>query len=241
MNLLLLYDSDFVADDEVSLGGDRARHAREVLGASVGDHLRVGRLGGKVGTAVVRSEDGDALRLSVKLDTEPPSRPKIDLVLAMPRPKALRRILPGLASMGVDRVVLTNAARVEKSYFDAKVLEEENVARLFDLGLEQGRETIRPTLRLAKRLKPFVEDELDEFCGPDAVRRIAHPASEDQGFGEPSLPLVLAVGPEGGWVPFELSLFEERGFAPVSLGPRPLRTEVAVPALIGASGRLRVP
>jgi RsmE family RNA methyltransferase len=45
---------------------------------------------------------------------------------------------------------------------------------------------------------------------------------------------VVAVGPDGGWVPFEVALFEKAGFLPFSLGPRALRVEVAVPAVLGA-------
>jgi RsmE family RNA methyltransferase len=242
MNLLLLYDEDFVSEGEVELRGERARHAREVLGATAGDQLRVGRLGGDVGAAEVGEDDGEVLGLSVTLNVSPPPRPGIDLILAMPRPKALRRLLPALASMGVDRVVLTNAARVEKSYFDSKVLAAESVARLFDLGLEQGRDTVRPTLSLARRFRPFVEDELDALVGVRAARFVAHPSAEGASFErsrESERRLLLAVGPEGGWVPFELSLLEEHRFRPVSLGFRPLRTEIAVPALLGASGRLR--
>jgi RsmE family RNA methyltransferase len=239
MNLLLLYDEDFVDDETARVSGERADHLRTVLKANAGDALRVGRLGGDVGSAEV-SEDGDSgVTLRVTLDAPPPARPGIDLVLAAPRPKQLKRILPALASIGVDRIVLLNAARVEKSYFDSKVLAGDNVARLFDLGLAQGCDTVRPTLTIARRFRPFVEDELDGFAG-DAARLVAHPEGSRGALAAAAGAerLVLAVGPEGGWVPFELELFEGRHFARASVGSRPLRTEIAVVALIGASGRL---
>jgi RsmE family RNA methyltransferase len=137
-----------------------------------------------------------------------------------------------VASLGVDRVVLLNAARVEKSYFDSKVLDPAFVNELFEQGLEQARDTRAPELLVRERFRPFVEDELDALF-PSGARLLAHPVAERRRAprGERTL---LAVGPEGGWVPFELELLAARGFQMFSIGPRTLRTEVAVPYLLSA-------
>ncbi len=246
MNQLLLYDEDFVGDDTVRIDGARADGVRRILADKEreggGEGLRVGRLDGNRGHAEVREDRADELLLRVTLNEAPPPRPGIDLLLAAPRPKQLKRILPALASMGVDEIVLMNAARVEKSYFDSKALETASIHRLFDLGLEQGCDTIRPRLRIARRFRPFVEDELDSFRAKGA-RIVAHPGGADDALhaARSETRLILAVGPEGGWVPFELELLQSRGFSVASLGSRPLRTEIAVAALIGASGRLQRP
>ena len=86
-----------------------------------------------------------------------------------------------------------------------------------------------------ERFRPFVEDELEGlFTG--ATRLLAHPAST--GSAPPFKGrALLAVGPEGGWVQFEIELLRERGFIPFTLGPRPLRVEVAVPYALGALSR----
>jgi RsmE family RNA methyltransferase len=233
MNLLLLEPAELDARGRARLTGRRHQHAREVLRVQAGQTLRVGVRGGLVGTARVLLEDGAALELEVSLEAPPPPRAGVDLVLAIPRPKALKRILPAVASLGVDRVLLVNAARVEKSYFDSKVLAEDFVSGLLDLGLEQARDTVSPQVAVRTRLRPFVEDELPAWCG-DAVRLLPHP-----GAAAPAPPLsptgrvVLAIGPDGGWVPSEVALLEAAGFLPFSLGPRILRVEVAVPAALG--------
>jgi RsmE family RNA methyltransferase len=237
MNLVLLYDDDFVDPRTVALEGRRRTHVLETLRASPGDDIRAGLLGGEVGVARVLADDGVALRLEVKLGEPPPARPGVDLLVAVPRPKALKKLLPAVASLGVDRMVLVNSARVEKSYFDTKALEPRALAALLDLGLEQARDTVRPEVLVRKRFRPFVEDELDAVFGsgtrllphPSAVRPLRDVSRDGR--------VVLAIGPEGGWVPFEVELFDRAGFVPVSLGPRTLRVEVAVPALIGALGR----
>ncbi|MFZ5471984.1 MAG: 16S rRNA (uracil(1498)-N(3))-methyltransferase [Myxococcota bacterium] len=235
MNLLLLRDEDFLPDGSVRLAGRRLTHAHEVLRISEGKRLRVGRLGGLAGVGEVVHQSSEELVLKVTLDSPPPVRPGIDLVLAVPRPKALKKVLPAVASLGIDRVVLVNAFRVEKSYFDAKVLSPEAIDELLALGLEQARDTVPPQVLVRDRFRPFVEDELDALFGRSSRRLLAHPGAE-RSLTElrPGGRVVLAVGPEGGWIPFELELLAAHGFEPFTLGARTLRVEVAVPCLVGA-------
>ena len=171
--------------------------------------------------------------MRVTLPDDPPPRPAIDLLLALPRPKALRRVLPAVASLGVDRIVLLNAARVEKSYFESKVFDQ--IADLLEQGLEQARDTRPPEVLVRDRFRPFVEDELERMF-PGTQRLLAHPAAAAP-LPERRGRALLAVSPEGGWVPFELALLQGRGFVPFTLGPRPLRVEVAVPYALGALSR----
>ena len=233
MNLLLLAPAEVRDDGTVLLTGRRHEHARAVLRVQAGETLRLGVRGGRCGTGEVLSESAAGLLLRVTLDAEPPPRASVSLVLAMPRPKALRRVIPAVASLGVDRVVLVNAARVEKSYFDSKVLAPAFLDGLVDLGLEQARDTRPPLVEVRDRFRPFVEDELDRWAGASA-RLVAHPpARATVPRFDAARPVTLAIGPDGGWVPFEVGLLERSGFAPVSLGARILRVEVAVSYLLG--------
>jgi RsmE family RNA methyltransferase len=236
MNLLIFQTEDLREDGTVRLSGRRLRHALEVLRAREGDLFRVGLLGGRTGTAQVVRAGEDELVLRPSLTEPPPPRPGIDLLLALPRPKALRKVLPAAASLGVDRIVLVNAARVEKSYFDARVLDASSIRELLILGLEQARDTRLPEVLIRDRFRPFVEDELDGLW-PQALRLLAHPAAR-AGPARDGRRVALAIGPEGGWVPFEIELLASRGFEPFTLGPRTLRVEVAVAYALGA---LRAP
>lgn len=235
MNLLLLQPHEVGPDGVAVLSGRRLVHARDVLRVTAGHHLRVGVRGGRLGSGeVIRSTD-ESLTLRCSLTEAPPPRPGIDLLLAIPRPKALKRVIPAVASLGVDRLVLLNAAKVEKSYFDAKVLAPDSLDALVDLGLEQAKDTIPPRIEVRTRLRPFVEDELDAFCPAGARRLLPHPLATARAAAMPEHErLVIAIGPDGGWTSFEVELFERRGFTALQLGPRVLRGEVAVPAVIGA-------
>jgi RsmE family RNA methyltransferase len=233
MNLLLLAPDEVSGDATALLTGRRHEHARAVLRVQAGETLRVGVRGGKCGSGEVVSEGPEGLRLRLTLDRDPPPRSGVSLVLAIPRPKALRRVIPAVASLGIERVVLINAARVEKSYFDSKVLAPAFLDGLIDLGLEQARDTRPPVIEIRDRFRPFVEDELDAWAGA-SVRLAPHPLAQARlPRVEADQSVVLAIGPDGGWVPFEVELLEKRGFAPVSLGPRVLRVEVAVSYVIG--------
>jgi RsmE family RNA methyltransferase len=232
MNLLLLTPDEVRADGTAQVGGRRARHVAEVLRARPGDTVRAGVLGGKLGTARLLSLEGEEVVLALTFAEEPPPRPGVDLLLALPRPKALRRILAAVASLGVDRLVLLNAARVEKSYFDAQVLAPERTRKHLIDGLEQARDTILPEVHLAPRFRPFVEDTLDGLLGP-GQRWLLHPGPDTPPLHPPGGRITLAVGPEGGWVPFERELLAARGFQPLSLGTRSLRTETVVPFALG--------
>jgi RsmE family RNA methyltransferase len=235
VNLLLLFPEDLSPDGRARLSGRRAQHAREVLRVSLGDALRVGMLGGQVGTATVEAQTSDELVLLPSFVDPPPPRPGVDVLLAIPRPKALKKVLPSLASLGVDRIVLLNAARVEKSYFDSKVVDPGYLRELLVLGLEQAKDTVLPEILVKNRFRPFVEDELEGLFG-DSLKLLPHPVAS-QHFPPPREPaqrVLLAIGPEGGWVPFEVELLSAHGFVPVTLGPRTLRVETVVPYLFGA-------
>jgi RsmE family RNA methyltransferase len=236
LNLLLLDASDFRADGTAELTGRAARHVLEVLRARPGDVVRVGRTEGGVGTGEVLEAGAERVLLRVRLDGMPPPRPLVDVLLALPRPKVLRRLLASAAALGVDRLVLLNAAKVEKSYFASPVLQPEAMARALRDGLEQARDTRAPEVQVAKLFRPFVEDSLEGLLGP-SLRLLLEPGLEGDAAGPPQVQVgvrvALAIGPEGGWVPFERELLGQQGFRSVSFGPRTLRVEAVLPYALG--------
>ncbi len=231
MNLLLLFDEDFISAQRARLTGRRFAHAKEVLGAKPGASLRVGRLGGPVGTGRVLSMDA-ALELEVAFDQSPPPKLPLTLLLALPRPKVLDRCLQSAAALGVARIILLNAWRVEKAYWTSPKLEEAHLREQLILGLEQARDTVLPELHLARLFVPFLEKDLPAFT-EGARKLLAHPGAEAPCPRGLETPAVLALGPEGGWIAAELESFAGAGFEPVSMGPRVLRTETALAALVG--------
>src|SRR5438067_6332600 len=96
----------------------RALHLRNVLKVDVGDSVRVGIVDGPAGVASVKAIAGGAITLQGAFESTPPPRPRVDLLLALPRPKVMRRLWAQIAAIGVGRIIVTNAGRVERNYFD---------------------------------------------------------------------------------------------------------------------------
>ncbi|MNE27592.1 16S ribosomal RNA methyltransferase RsmE [compost metagenome] len=204
---------------------------QEVHRCAVGDSLRVGQLGGLMGRAEVLRLEGHEAELQVSLDQPPPAKLPLTLVLALPRPKMLRRVLQTVSAMGVAKLVLVNSYRVEKSFWQTPFLEPEALREQLVLGLEQARDTVLPEVIIEKRFKPFVEDRLPTIVA-GTLGLVGHPGNYPacpRGLDEP---VTLAIGPEGGWIPYEVDLLAKAGLAPVQLGERILRVETAVPALL---------
>jgi RsmE family RNA methyltransferase len=212
----------------------RAAHVRTVLHAGVGQVVRMGQINGNAGRGIVESVDESAVVVRWEPDGCVPSPSRVDLLLALPRPKVMRRLWAPLASMGVGHLVLVNAARVERNYFDTHWLEREVFEPLLLEGLEQSGDTVLPQVSIRRRFRPFVEDELETMFLGNA-RVVGHPGDADP-MTELRLPaaqrILVAVGPEGGWTPFEIELLKSRGFRCVSAGRGTLRSDTACVALL---------
>jgi RsmE family RNA methyltransferase len=234
VNLLLLEASEVGDGGAVTLSGVRAHHLIEVLKVAPGHRVRVGVLDGGVGTGQVTEIDTGRVLLSCTFG-EPPERPAVDLLLALPRPKVLRRLWAQLAALGVGRVILTNAARVERNYFDSHVVDPAHYRPLLVEGLQQARDTRLPQVSIHRQFRVLIEDELDGIAGT-AHRLVADPGGTAsvgaRVAGRSSARVLLAVGPEGGWNRFELDLLHAHGFDDVGMGARTLRSDTAVIALL---------
>ncbi len=233
MNLILLEAGDFSAPDLASLSGRRLQHVLAVHRAVVGDRMRVGVLDGLMGEGEILHLDDQRLDLRVRLDTPPPAKAPVILLLALPRPKMLKRILQMVTTLGVEELVLLNSYRVEKSFWDSPWLRPEAIREQLLLGLEQARDTVLPRVTLAPRFKPFVEDVLPGLMADGRRGLLAHPGSGESCPCDVAGPLLLAIGPEGGFIPYEVEKLREAGLSSVELGARILRVETAVAVTLG--------
>jgi 16S rRNA (uracil1498-N3)-methyltransferase len=242
MNIILI-DPAEVKNNRVTLRDRRSEHIINVLGGACGDTLRTGLINGPMGTSTIIGITAEAVELETNHNGPVPDRPATDLILALPRPIMLKRIFSQAATFGVRKIYLINASRVEKSFFSASLLEKKNFSPLLLHGLEQAVDTMVPEVSIHKRFRPFVEDLLPQAIDDCPVRLAAHPGPYPSLAQTVSLPLiklaVIAIGPEGGWVDFEIEKFCSAGFQPFSMGPRILRVDSAVPALLAQLNLLR--
>lgn len=233
MNLLLIEPAELVVG-EVSLTGRRSEHLRKVLKVVPGDTVRVGVVQGQVGMGRVLAIDGELVRLAVELTHQPVCDLHIELILALPRPIMLQRILKQATVLGVRRFHLIRSRRVEKSFFHSPVLAPDKIRTFLLEGMEQAMDTWLPEVSIHPQFKPFVEDVLPTLNGQGLI---AHPDADGTLVGLPvsgvaGQRLLLAVGPEGGWSDYELQRFLDQGFYGFTMGSRILHVDTAVVSLL---------
>jgi RsmE family RNA methyltransferase len=240
VNLVMIETSEIAVDGSVTLSDGRAEHLRNVLHVAPRHHVRIGIVNGPLGSGTVTAiGDDGAIALRCALEEEVPSRPRIDLLLAVPRPKVMRRLWAQIAALGVGRIILTNAEKVERNYFDTHILSPETYRPLLIEGLQQARDTRLPEVSIHRQFRILIEDHVDRLF-PSGHRVVAEPSAARSlrevmpagGEGR----VLLAIGPEGGWNAFELGLLEAHGFQAVAMSPRTLRTDTACVALLALCG-----
>lgn len=228
---IVLFSRDQRINDRVHFEGKQADHIQKVLKAKPGDLINVGEIDGMMGPARIL-EINNRVSCQVDLKIPPPPPLPLTLLLALPRPKALKRLLQTLASLGIKSIFLFGCWKVEKSYWSSPVLLQQNLKKYLLLGLEQSKDTVLPHIELMPLFKPFVEDRVPELI-KNNLALLAHPKSIDNFPRSIKAPVVLAIGPEGGFIPYEIEKFTNVGFQSVSLGPRVLKSEVVIPYLAG--------
>ena len=236
MNLILFKSHEIAVDDTIVINDRRSKHIIRILGCKPGDTVRAGMINGPVGSGqIVAIRDTEVVLLFTP-EGGPPDQPAVDLILGLVRPIMLKKILAQAASLGVGRIFLIKANRVEKSFFGAGLLKNEKYNTYLIEGLEQAKDTYLPQLTIHERFRPFVEDFIPTIAKNYGRMLLAHPEA-GEGLKQASVTgisgrTLLAVGPEGGWVDFEIEKFLKQSFVPVSMGSRVLRTDTAVVALL---------
>jgi len=234
VNLILFDANDIRTNATVDATGVQARHLISVLKVTQGQQVRIGVIDGCTGLGTVTAIGEGRVTMDCAFESDPPERPHVDLLLALPRPKVMRRLWAQLSALGVGQIILTNASKVERDYFDTHLLEPEGYRPLLLEGLQQARDTRVPIVSVHKQFRKLIEADLDGLF-PKGRRLVADPQGQGSiadTLGRSTERVLLAVGPEGGWNAFELSLLSAHGFTPVTMGARTLTTTTACIALL---------
>ena len=249
MNLIVLTDKDKINEHHFCFNDHRAEHIRSILKLSEGDQVEIGILNGGQGQGKITEIGSERVCIKTEKIEEvdfDDLTPQIDLICALPRPQTLKKVLLTCGMMAVRKLYLIRANRVEKSYYHSPLLEPENYTPFLIEGLSQGKHTRLPDVTIHQRFKPFFEEtlpalEIDEKS--EALRVFPDPRSEktiDRFYDGGASRILLAIGPEGGWVPFETEMMQAHGFMTCTLGRWILRVEHAVTAALSQIEMIRI-
>ncbi len=231
MNIIIIEENE-IENQSVILTGRRAEHIRKIHKATAGKKLQVGLLDGLIGTATVQEVTKQQVILeNIELSESSPKPVDIKLALAMPRPPTLKKVLQGCIELGVKDITLFGSKRVEKSFWDSSLLQPEQLKHQILLGLEQAVDTIQSEIKRIPYFKKFI----NEFVKPETKQRnvyFGHPATGDFCPHNTQEPATIIVGPEGGFIPYEVDELLAAGCTPVNLGERILRVEHAAFAML---------
>lgn len=231
MNIVLLDPRQTESEIWTISSKRQLEHLHTHVGVKVGDTLKVGiREGKRYLTEIIDISENSIQVKPLKEESFPEKLP-VTLIVALPRPKVLRRLIMDAVTLGVDKLVLIHSYRVDKSYWQTPFLQQ--LDHFVTLGLEQAGDTIAPKIELYKRFKPFVEDVLPTMISEQNPAYVTHPYTDLKMPYAVDQPCTVIIGPEGGFIPYEIDLLIKNGCQAVSLGNRILRTETAIPYVLG--------
>ncbi len=270
VNLFVIEEADVVDGHVVIREPAKVEHLTKVLKVALGSTIKMGMLGGMLYTGHVVEHAVDAVtrQAEYRVRLEPVAgsewRPEVGsadvcLVLGTPRPSMVKSVSTVAATMGVNALVFVRSERVDKSYFQSKMLSPAELKKNMLHGAEQG------VLRRLPQVELFGELSLEAFLrdawpAVEGRLRAAHPAKTlVKLMAEPRVPanllratceqlaraaeeapfFAIAIGPEGGWIPAEVELFRAAGFGVFHCGEHILRTETAVVALLAQAALVR--
>ncbi|GMO36153.1 MAG: 16S rRNA (uracil(1498)-N(3))-methyltransferase [Termitinemataceae bacterium] len=237
---IILFNSEEI-DKPLACRDPRAVHILKVLHKKSGDSFDAGVIGGKTGTAKIKSiSKNDDISFSLNLTTESRERLSVYIGVGFVRPIQLRRLLRDLCSMGVAGIDLFGTELGDKNYTRTNLFKDGGAQQALIEGAVQGRDTILPELSVYHSLHEWLNICTEKHA---ASLKIVCDNVDTQNVFQKSnknacKKIVLAIGSERGWSEHERGLFADAGFLPKSLGCRALRTETACIAACALAANL---
>jgi 16S rRNA (uracil1498-N3)-methyltransferase len=240
----------FIADSwtatTATLTGDQAIHLARVLRAEPGqvyDIVSNGFLHRAEITSVSEQKVDFTLHEGLSSDAALP----LHLLLAVFKFDHMEWAIEKATELGIARITPILARRTEKHLAHAALKRSERWRRIALEASKQSRRTTIPEISDPIALMPALEQEtttptrilLSEteqtLTLTDALENSVRPTGYEPLALTPQITPIthaIAIGPEGGWTPEEISLFTQHQWQPVTLGPRILRAETAAIAAI---------
>lgn len=228
----------FIADTwtttSAALAGDQAAHLARVLRAEPGQIFDV-VAGGFLHRAEIASVSEDSVLFTLHEELESDAALPLHLLLAIFKFDHMEWAIEKATELGVSRITPILARRTEKHLSQAAAKRADRWRRIALEASKQSRRTTIPEVADPVTLKVALDQEksptqilLSETEQAATLSAALTAAIRPTGYES----VALAIGPEGGWTPEEMTLFANHHWQPVTLGRRILRAETAAIAAI---------
>ena len=236
MNLLILKKSDQQSQNQFIISDHRSDHILNILKLSVGSQLNLGLIDKCTGIGIIEKIDNKKITIIIKeSNKEIKALQSIDIICALPRPQTIKKILFIAGMTAIRNIYFIRANRVERSFFQSPLLDEKEYSKHLIEGMSQGKQIFLPQVSFHLKFKPFFEDYLPENIDKNSCKLLPDVETThtiNSVYEKSDSNLLLAIGPEGGWVPFEIEMMESLGFRKFKLSDYTLRVEHALMASI---------
>ncbi|ALO25437.1 MULTISPECIES: 16S rRNA (uracil(1498)-N(3))-methyltransferase [Leptospira] len=224
----------------------KIQHICNILNKREGARLKAGLIDASLGKFILEKIESNRIVGIYKPILVPiPRFPEVHILLAINRPPTVRKILQLAGTWGVSSIHFFVSRNSRREYLTSPVWNSTEIESELLEGMEQGKNIFLPKIHFdfKNRSETIL---LEKFKKVDFTFRfvldrrgatlpqIIEEKKSDSNFGMPSkTPQVLvAIGPESGFVRNEIDFWKHFGFKELNLSSRVLRTETAVAFLL---------
>ncbi len=219
--------ADEVSGNRAALVGDQASHLARVLRARVGQEFDI-VAAGRVRRGRVTAVGPERVDFELGDEVEAAAIPDLRLVLAIFKFDRMEWAIEKATEIGIAAIIPVKAARSESHLCAASEKRVERWRRIAREAAQQARRVAPPEIAEPVQLTGAIEAQRGIVLAEAEAE-----LSLTQALQQASPPVILAVGPEGGWTAGELESFRRAGWTLASLGPTILRAETAAIVALG--------
>jgi 16S rRNA (uracil1498-N3)-methyltransferase len=236
----------FIADTwtatTATLTGDQAAHLARVLRATAGQTYDI-VANGFLHRAEITHVSEDSVQFLLHEELQSEAALPLHLLLAVFKFDHMEWAIEKATELGIAKITPILARRTEKHLALVALKRAERWRRIALESSKQSRRTDMPEITEPIPLKQALEHEksptrilLSETEQQTTLSAALQASLQATASEAASRNVTLAIGPEGGWTPEEISLFTQHQWQPVTLGPRILRAETAAISAIAIAG-----
>jgi len=221
---------DSVKGSVISVTGEEAHHIADVMRLKVKDKVVTFDGTGKEYIGVIKEVGKKSIVIDVTDTREAPKTlaPRVTLIQAIPKREKIEYLIEKATELGVDSIVPVFTERTIPNWDEEKrashVIRWRKIAR--EASKQCGRLDIPKVPEIAQFSNIIIDEKLSGLKliaaladDTEPIRRALKDFKGDQ--------IIIAIGPEGDFTPDEVKSAVGRGFIPVSLGFRVLKSDTA--------------